>query len=178
MTIFGRQGGPAVTAATDDLRMAWQAHREGRAGRRDALLTLAIAGAPPDAPWADRLRRRLVDHPFALYTDTAHALADPRFATLVARLRAHYPTARVRRLLDRSAAARGPYTGRRPLLGAIVDDLLAGTPRRRRPPADAPLALPPGVDPRLSTYQSVLISIAAVMALADAARADLGARAA
>lgn len=162
-----------MTAATDDLRLAWQAHREGRAGRRDALLTLAVAGAGPDAPWADRLRERLValrpDHPFCGYPEVLSALADPRVDSSLARLRDHYPTARVRRLLDRAAVARGPYTGRKPILGAIVDDLLAATARRRRStPADAPLALPSGVDVRLATYHSVLISIAAVMALAEA----------
>src|SRR5581483_2897284 len=76
-----RRGETAMATAVDDLlRLAWQADRDGRENHRDALLTLAAAEAPPDAPWLARCRRRLItscpDHAFSRFPTVAAALAD------------------------------------------------------------------------------------------------------
>lgn len=121
-------------AVEDLLRLAWQADRDGRAGRRDALLTLAAAEAPPDAPWLVRCRRRIVrgrpDHPFAAFTTVADAMAEPRIRGGIARLREQYPPGRVVALLRRDAVRRGPWTGREPSLSVVLSDLFPATEAR------------------------------------------------
>jgi hypothetical protein len=113
----------------DDLRLAWQAARDGRLGMRDALLTLAVASSGlGDRPWAERCWRWLVAHrpahPFAKYPTLAEALADPRIIATIGRLRTAFPPLRVRWLLQRADVLRGAYTGRRASLSIILDDLL------------------------------------------------------
>ncbi|HWE39133.1 MAG TPA: hypothetical protein VG406_21470, partial [Isosphaeraceae bacterium] len=123
-------------AAVDDLRLAWYEDRDGHAGRRDTLLTLAVAACDPaETPWAARCRDRLVsarpDHFLAPFATIDDALADPGVMAALVRLRAKYPPARVRMLLLRAAAARGPFTGRVEPLSIVLDDLLGTTGRPR-----------------------------------------------
>ncbi|MBX6316062.1 MAG: hypothetical protein IRY99_24590, partial [Isosphaeraceae bacterium] len=140
--------------AEDDLRLAWQAARDGHKGRRDILLTLAAAaGGTACAPWARRARDWLVaarpDHPFARTPTLEQARGDPRVVALLIRLRKIYPPPRVRWLLLRSAASRGPYTGRSIALSAILDDLFgAPPPRPRRRSRSGAASRSPGDRPR------------------------------
>jgi hypothetical protein len=167
--------------AEDDLRLAWQADGEGRHGRRDVLLTLAaVSGALEGATWARAVRDRLVahrpDHPFAGYPTLEEALDDPGVVAALARLRGTFPPARVRRLLDRADAVRGPYTGRRPATRSILDDLLgASTPTEAGrvpaavgladlPPSGSGFEIPTTADPLLVFYLSVLLAIATLLA--------------
>jgi len=139
-------------AAEDDLRLAWQAHREGRPGLRDSLLTLAAATAGVgDGDWPDRCFDRLVatrpDHPFATFANRKQAVADPLIVARLAGLRSLYPPTKVDRMLIGGAAARGPFTGRREGLKPILDDLLAAPirPGPRRPPKPGPPLGPLGM---------------------------------
>jgi hypothetical protein len=187
-------------SAVDDLRLAWHYDREGRAGRRDVLLTLAIASAGPAVRWAEPLRQRLIaarpDYLLAGFPDLQAALADPRVRARLERLRQVYPSTRVRWLLRRGAASRGPCTGRVPAPAYLLEDLLANLaplrPRRRPrsrgaspvaapPPApsdpDPRLAIPPSADPLLAFYLTILMGIAVLLAIVRR-DADPGARAA
>src|SRR5690348_7864251 len=103
----GASGEAGPMSAFDDLRLAWLAEREGRHGRRDALLTLAVASAgPAEAGWAEPIRLRLIaarpDHPFSAFATREAALADPAVAGGLRQLRMLYPPGRVRRLLARA----------------------------------------------------------------------------
>lgn len=115
-------------AAEDDLRLAWHAAREGRLGRRDALLTLAVADAEPGMPWVERCRdflvARIPGHLFSKHRAVGKALADPHVASALARLRATFPAERVLSLLMREAVRRGPWTGRAPAVDTLIDDIL------------------------------------------------------
>jgi hypothetical protein len=131
----------------DDLRLAWQAARDGRPGMRDSLLTLALAASGPgDVAWAERCWKRLVtdrsDHLFAGFSDLERALADERVATRLERLRALFHPRRVERLLGRADVLRGAFTGRRASLSILLEELLGPeTPRRSRH-ADTPTPAP------------------------------------
>ena len=123
-------------SAEDDLRLAWLAHREGRAGRRDALLTLAAATAEGQgSAWVGAVRDYLVaahpGHLFAGFYHVDEALADRRVVAGLGRLRQSFPPARVRSLLRRADVSRGPFTGRRFPVAIALDELLA--PSRARP---------------------------------------------
>lgn len=120
----------------DDLRLAWQADRDGRAGRRDALLTLAAAGAQPDAPWLAPCRARLIrsrpNHLFSRFESVAEARAHPKVAYALEKLRALYPAGKVANLVKRDEVCRGLSNGRRVPMSIILDDLLGSVRRRRR----------------------------------------------
>jgi hypothetical protein len=172
-------------SAEDDLRLAWLAHREGRAGRRDALLTLAAATAEGQGVgWVGAVRDFLVAaHPGHLFAGFYHldeALADRRVVAALGRLRQSFPPARVRALLRRAEVARGPYTGRSISVAIALDELLApsrakprgaaklgatkvaAAPKRSAPPP-VPVAEP--AEPVLAFYLNVLLSVAVLCAL-------------
>src|SRR5580704_1710960 len=94
------------------LRLAWQSHREGRIGRRDALLTLAVVEGSES--WIEPIRAFLVasrpDHLFASFPTRELALKDRRVQEALKRLRMSFPLARIRSLVARSEVARGPFT--------------------------------------------------------------------
>ena len=171
-------------AAEDDLRLAWLAHREGRAGRRDALLTLAAAAAEPQgAAWVGSVRDHLVaarpGHLFAGFYHLDEALADRRVIAALGRLRLTVPPARVKGLLKRADAARGPYTGRAIPVAIALDDLLATSPAAARGAAwldsARPIAPPHPSEsavPVLAFYLNVLVGIAALCAVVVAESSD------
>lgn len=111
----------------DDLRLAWQANRVGKHGRRDALLTLAAVQAPADTPWLPTCRARLIethpDHIFARFTTLSEALEHPRVDYALEKLRALYHPGKVANLVRRDEVRRGPWTGQRPPLSRILNDL-------------------------------------------------------
>jgi hypothetical protein len=115
----------------DLIRLAWEADRDGRSRLRDGLLTLAVTGSTPADAWAERCRAKLVaGHPghfLGSFASVAEALGDPRVVEATDRLRVKYPEVRVRSLLLRSRASRGPFLGRAESLDAMLEDL-AGTP--------------------------------------------------
>ncbi len=104
-------------SAEEDLRLAWQADRDGKLGRRDALMTLAAAGAPANARWVARCRARLIenrpDHLFAHFASVPEALRHPTVARAIAKLRALYPPGKVANLVRRDEVTRSPWMGRR-----------------------------------------------------------------
>lgn len=177
-------------SASDELRLAWQAHREGRAGRRDALLTLAVAsGYPQGAPWAGAVRDYLVAaHPGHLFSGSHHvdeSLADRRVIAGLKKLREVFPTARVRSLVRRDDVLRGPYSGTRGAIRYLVDDLLAPSRGHSRGPlklgatgATGPAAAPPvsaepsTPDPIVAYYLNVLLAIAMLCATVVAESTD------
>ncbi len=154
------------------LRLAWQADRDGRAGRRDTLLSLAVSEAPAQAPWLAACRRRLIrsrpEHPFGAFPTVAAALADPRVSRTLAKLRDAYPPGRVRHLLGRDAVRCGAFPGREPSLAVLLSDLFP-TPTRsapHRPTAravPAPTSAPTGSPVRY--YYEVLIAAALLLRL-------------
>lgn len=161
-------------AAEEYLRLAWFADREGRQGMRDALLTLAVAeSGPDDAVLAERCRRRLVagrpDHWFASFPTLGEALNHPRVVEALGEIRKVYPNVRVRHVLLRHEATRGPYTQRPRPLSRIVDDLV-GSERRRRRSQTAPLVPFPKDSASAAEvatfYLTVLVAIAVFMELA------------
>lgn len=166
------------------LRLAWQADRDGRANRRDALLTLAVAEAPADAPWLGRCRRRLVqsrpDHPFAAFPNVAAALADPRVERALKKLRAAYFPGRARSLLALDAIRRGPFTGREPSLAVLLADLFptreSHAPVRPSARSVASLATVPSGSP-LRFYFEVLLAAALLLRMV-LAESEPGSRAA
>jgi hypothetical protein len=122
--------------AEDELRLAWHAHREGHVGRRDALLTLAVADAgPDDEVWAERFRRWLIhrrpDHCFAAFPTRRHALADPGVLAVLRRVRRTHPPIRVRHLLLRGEAQRGPYHEEKESVWSLVESILAPSAHER-----------------------------------------------
>ena len=182
-------------SAVETLRLAWQSHRDGKLGRRDALLTLAAAEAAREgadqAPWTGAVRAFLVaSHPGHLFSGFAsleRALDDGRVLGALGRLRATFPPGRVRWLLRRAEVARGPFDGRKAGLRMMLDDLLSPASPRLRPrrrhqlgtaahlaPREA-ASLPPGfgdVPVSASTGQSlagfylnVLLAIAVLCAI-------------
>lgn len=165
--------------AEDDLRLAWQAARDGRPGMRDVLLTLAVAA--PDAagaPWAERCRLHLVrerpGHPFVKHATLTEALANCAVIDKIRELRELFPHRRVQRLLQRADVLRGTYTGRKSSLGLLVEEMLGPYPtvrKRSRPrPASEPLVLPAADREEESErslvtfYLTVLIAIAMLLA--------------
>lgn len=170
-------------SANDDLRLAWQAHRDGRIAMRDALLTLAVArGEPEGAPWVMPVRDFLVssrrDHYFSRFAYLDEALADRRVVAALARLRESFPPARIRSLVLRSEALRGPYTGRRVPVTVLLEDLLDPTrPRRRESirlePSSGPdqiaaiaeATTPAPDEPILRFYLQVLLGVATLCAV-------------
>lgn len=118
-----------MAAVVEDLlRLAWRANADGRAGMRDALLTLAVAeSGADDAVLAERCRKLLVahrpDHCFAGPMPIGHALARPKVAETLRKLRFMYPPVRVRHLLLRGGAAGGPYTSPDLPLWRVLEDL-------------------------------------------------------
>ncbi len=141
-----------VTAIEDLLRLAWRADGDEKPGLRDALLTLAVADSgAEDAVLAERCRRLLVarrpDHWFATAPTLGHALAHPRVAAALGRLRAAFPPVRVQRHLLRYAAQGGPFTGRPPSMARVMEDLSL-VPEEGRPsssPSSSPSPRPGAV---------------------------------
>lgn len=184
-----------MSSAEDALRLAWRADRDGRAGMRDALLTLALAeSGPDDAVAAERCRKFLVagrpHHWLASFPTLGQALAHPRVAGEIRLFRAMYPPVRVRHLLRRSDVLLGPYTGRRVPRARILDDLFGPRTPRQAPAGDSPpSALPfatgsagtverPDDPEDLSVfYLTVLLAIAILLATVPAPAAQ-GTRAA
>lgn len=167
------------------LRLAWQAEQDGRAGMRDALLTLAVVeSGPDDAVLAERCRKQLIarrpDHWFASFPTRGQALDHPRVVHAIERIRATFPPVRVERLLMRGESQRGPYTGRSRSLPKLLDDLfgppmsVATTPRNGEIPAlpfpgggsTAPMQPERSDDPGavLVYYLTVLLAIAILLA--------------
>jgi hypothetical protein len=113
--------------AGDLIRLAWEAEHDGRSRLRDALLTLAIAESSPGDAWVERCRARLIaerpDHYFGHFATITQALEDPRVVEARGRLRDKYPASRVKSLLLRARAGRGPYLGRVESLAAMIADL-------------------------------------------------------
>ncbi len=166
----------------DDLRLAWQDQRDGRAVRRDALLTLAAAEAAAahsrsttttaDLAWVARCRKRLVaarpDHLFAPFPTVSQAIRHPRVAAALGRLRASLPPSKVRWLGLRDAARRGPWTGRAPSLSLLLDDLLGrSTPHSQgvgaAPGPSSPVSLESAAGSLPIFYLRVLMAIAVLM---------------
>jgi hypothetical protein len=132
-------------AVDSALRLAWQAGREGRLGMRDALITLALAeSGPADAVWSGRCWHWLLgsrtDHFFAPFGSLEEALADGRVRARLKKLKESYPEARVQRMLERAAVLRGTYTGRKPRLRTLLEELLGPEEHKpaRRPDAHLP----------------------------------------
>jgi hypothetical protein len=130
-------------SATDDLRLAWLAHCQGQATRRDALLTLAVAaGEPEGAAWVGAVRDFLVkEHPGHLFDgfyQLDEALADRRVIAGLNRLRLSFPPARVSYLVRRSEVVRSPYTRRRTSVGLLLDDLLGPLKRSKTQASEKP----------------------------------------
>jgi hypothetical protein len=162
-------------AADEVLRLAWFADRDGRAGRRDALVTLALTvGAAENAAWTERARAWLIarrpDHVFAAFPTIEAALANEQVAEALMRLGRIYPPGRVRWLLQRAAVRQGPYTGRRESLAIVLDDLFrsrkqAGDHSGRGAASDG--STPPLSDEtraELTTfYLTVLLAIAVLL---------------
>lgn len=162
-------------SAEDDLRLAWQADRDGRPGRRDALLTLAVAQVPAHTPWVARCRDRLVenrpDHIFARFSSVPEALGHPKVRQALKKLRALYPPAKVANLVRRDEVRRGPWTGRRPALAVVINDLFArrrgriepGEPTRVQPKRPRPAVLGSEARARARFALSVLWTVAILM---------------
>ncbi len=131
--------------AIDQLRLAREALRAGRNGRREALLTLAAASANrARLPWANDCRETLLrirpDHLFAHFPTLDAALADPRVAHRLMRINATFPPSRVRRLLLAVDTLTGPFTGRTVAIESLLYDLLPPPPPAQQPPS-RPLGL-------------------------------------
>src|SRR5262245_50176040 len=127
--------------AEDEVRLALRAHQEGRAAVRDSLLTLAVADAGlDDIVWAERCRRWLVagrpGHLYASFPTLGRALADPRVAEALERVRKTFPPVRVRHMLLRADAQQGPYTGRRESAWAAVEAIVSPSRSSRRDDAE------------------------------------------
>lgn len=126
------------------MRLAWHADSDGKPGTRDALLTLVVVESlADDAVLAERCRRLLVarqpGHWFASAPTLSQALARDKVASALRKLKSMFPPVRVKHLLLREEARRGPYTGRSPSLTALMDDLVP-LPEGRR--LATPHALP------------------------------------
>lgn len=167
--------------AEEEVRLALRAHRDGRVGMRDSLLTLAVADAGAEgAAWAERCRRWLVsrrsDHLFARFPTLGEALADPRVLGSLERVRHTFPPVRVRHLLLRADALSGPYSGIRRPISDVLDSIFGKAHRRPvRFRATAPAwATAPArssagrllVGPAPSGDQAVLILMAVFLSLA------------
>lgn len=131
------------TTVEELLRLAWQSDLEGRPGTRDALLTLAVAeGGVEDIVLAEKCRRVLVarrpDHFFAAPAPLSQSLIRPQVAATIDKLRAMFPAVRVRHMLMRGAAQRGPFTGRSTAPTLLLLDL-----------APSPTPPPPHIRPRV-----------------------------
>jgi hypothetical protein len=174
------------TVVEDLLRLAWQAAANGHPNTRNALLTLAVAeSGTDDAVLGERCRRVLVairpGHWFDTPAPLTQMLDRPRVASGLADLRAMFPPVRVRHLLLRCAAQRGPCAGRPPSVNQLLRDL---TPSAARPsptlprpvPAEPAFALPfPAASPAdpaspasadpavVALYLSVLLAMAALL---------------
>jgi hypothetical protein len=167
-----------VTAVEDLLRLAWQANGDRRAGLRDALMTLAVADSGGEnLALAERCRRVLVarqpDHWFASSDSLGHALSRPKVIASLAKLRTIFPPARVRHLLLRGDAGRGPYQGRPPALSEFLGELAPRTLRRdaassKAHPTDSnstPSNLPAPDGSVVVLYLSVLLAMAVVLSM-------------
>lgn len=189
-------------SAENDLRLAWVAHNDGLPARRDALLTLAVASAGmAGGDWIDRVRAFLVgsrpDHLFAGQEPLETILSDPRVVASILRLRQSYPPSRVRWLVQRDAASRGPFRGRPIAVGRLVEDLVTPPRKARRrsrvrvgtndkarlipagalapigPVTPEEAGLPESAGTLLSFYVTVLLGVAALCAIAlDDVRQD------
>ncbi len=128
--------------AGDLLRLAWEAEHDGRTRLRDALLTLAVIESGPDDSWAERCRTSLVadrpDHFLRQFPTVRSAIGDPRVVEARERLRVKYPSARVRSLLLRAGARRGPFLGRVESLDAMIEDLAGPSAEAENVRRDAP----------------------------------------
>jgi hypothetical protein len=114
-------------SAEADLRLAWWQRHIARQADCLALMSLAVAGAGNDVPWARRGFRWLVarvrNHPFAAFDSLATALDDPKLLAKLCKLRLTHPADKVAWQLLRADAIRGPFTSHRESIALIVDDL-------------------------------------------------------
>ena len=128
-------------SANGHLRLAWQADCLGNLKLRDVMLTLALAETESTDPWVERCRTKLVrdraGHFFSNFPTLAEALGHEAVRNALERLREKYPPARVEWLLLAADSSQGRFTGRKPSLAILLNDLL-GTPAeaevRRDPP--------------------------------------------
>ena len=147
-----RQRREAPMPAEDDLRLAWLAHREGLAGRRDALLTLAAATPEgQSSAWVGAVRDYLVAaHPGHLFAGFYHvdevARRPPGGGGLDAPA-AELPALPRPQPAEAGGRRAGPFTGRKFSVALALDEMLAPAarssarrspcrcrPRPRRPP--------------------------------------------
>jgi hypothetical protein len=128
-------------AVDDLLRVACQAHRDGRRPLREAMLTLAIGASDPGDAWAERCRARLLaerpGHFFGSHSTLQGALADPRVVNALNKLRGQFPPGRVSWLRFRAEVESGPYLGEHAPLSKVLDVLL-GPPAEAEVRRDAP----------------------------------------
>jgi hypothetical protein len=73
------------------------------------------------------------DHIFAHFSSVAEALGHPKVRMALEKLRALYPPDKVANLVKRDEVCRGPWTGRRLPMAAVLDDLFSGRGRRFEP---------------------------------------------
>ena len=127
------EGNPVMGTTVEDLvRLAWQSEIEGKPGTRDALLTLAVAeGDVDELVLAEKARRVLVlrrpDHWFASPAPMSQWMDNPQVVTTLSKLRAMFPPVRVRHMLMRGAAQRGPFSGRVASPSRLLLDLVPST---------------------------------------------------
>jgi len=172
------------TMVEDLVRLAWQSEVEGKPGTRDALLTLAVAeSGVEDLVLAEKARRVLVmrrpDHWFASPVPMSQWMDNPEVINVLGKLRTMFPRVRVRHLLMRGDAQRGPYSGRVASPSQLLLDLVpAPTPPKPHIKAIAPVAKLPEAsatpqEEMLAFYWSILLAMAVTMKIAlDSASVD------
>ena len=164
------------TTVEDLVRLAWQSEVEGKPGTRDALLTLAVAESGVDEfVLAEKARRVLVarrpDHWFAGPVPMSQWMGNPQVVSVLTKLRAMFPPVRVRHMLMRGDAQRGPYSGRVESPAILLLDLVPSpTPPRPHIKPKASKASVKAVPERsksqddvVAFYWSVLLAMAVVM---------------
>ena len=163
------------------IRLAWQSEVEGKPGTRDALLTLAVAeGGVDELVLAEKARRVLVsnrpDHWFASPVPMSQWMDNPQVVSTLSKLRTMFPPVRVRHMLMRGDAQRGPFSGRVDSPSTLLLDLVPGpTPPRPhiKPKASKATVSPTAKRPEMSAqssqqdlvalYWSVLLAMAVLM---------------
>ena len=162
------------------IRLAWQSEVEGKPGTRDALLTLAVAvGGVDELVLAEKARRVLVsnrpDHWFASPVPMSQWMDNPQVVSTISKLRTMFPPVRVRHMLMRGDAQRGPFSGRVASPSTLLLDLVPGpTPPRPhiKPKASKATVSPTAKRPEMPTqsqqdlvalYWSVLLAMAVLM---------------
>ncbi|HEU5117671.1 MAG TPA: hypothetical protein VFT74_13670, partial [Isosphaeraceae bacterium] len=135
------------------------------------------AGAPANARWVARCRARLIesrpDHLFARFGSVAEALRHPTVARAIANLRALYPPGKVANLVRRDEVSRSHWTGRRPSLSVILNDLCVlqekrpAISRRTSRRSVAPIRAPEAVQSQVRFALGVMWTIAILMEVVE-----------